>query len=40
MPVVSLQTFSGCWKSNDELAAVINVSLDVLQAAAPIKVVH
>jgi len=38
MDIVSLQSFSGSWKFNVELAAVTGKSIDVLQGSAPIKV--
>jgi len=38
MDVVSLQSFSGCWKFNAELVAVIEKTLEDLEKQAPFKV--
>jgi len=38
MSIISQQTFIGCWKLNVELSQVLDVSLDQLQNAAPLKV--
>jgi len=40
MDVVSLQAFSGSWKINTELAAVVGKSIAALQGSAPIKVLN
>jgi len=38
MDVVSLQSFSGSWKFNAELVAVIEKNLEDLEKQAPLKV--
>jgi len=38
MSIISEQTFIGCWKLNVELSQLLDISLDQLRDAAPVKV--